>query len=133
MPIYTPDNRTYAIIGAAQEVHSILHRGLAEDIYCEALGVEFALRKIPFARQVPCQLRYKEQLLTGFYKIDFICYDAVIVEVKAVSGTTPADEAQVLNYLALTRKTVGLLLNFGARSLMQKRLVLNYNDAALQG
>jgi GxxExxY protein len=58
--------------------------------------------------------------------MDFVCHNAVVVEVKAVSATTPADEAQVLNYLALSGNTVGLLLNFGQRSLFHKRLVLNF-------
>lgn len=126
MPTYASDPRTYAIIGAAQEVHRVLHRGLLEDIYCQALAVEFELRKIPFERQVPCQLRYKQRQLTGFHRMDFVCHDGVVVEVKAVSATTPADEAQVINYLALSGHPVGLLLNFGGRSLFHQRLVLNF-------
>ena len=106
----------------------MLHRGLLEDIYCQALAVEFELRQVPFGRQVPCQLKYKDRKLTGFHRMDFVCFDGVVVEVKAVSGTTPADDAQVINYLALSGKTVGLLLNFGERSLFHKRLVLGYQD-----
>jgi GxxExxY protein len=68
------DARTYQIIGAAMEVHRILHRGLLEHIYCEALAVEFALRSIPFVPQVPCQIIYKERRLTGFHRIDFVCF-----------------------------------------------------------
>ncbi len=81
------------------EVHRQLQRGLYEAFYCDALGVEFALRDIPFEAQRPIQLEYKGHILRGVYNLDFVCYERVIVEVKAVSGLTPADEAQLLNYL----------------------------------
>lgn len=119
------DQRTYQIIGAAMEVHRILHRGLLESIYCEALAVEFELRAIPFAAQVPCQIVYKERRLTGFHRIDFVCFDDLVVEVKASSLTGPAEQAQVLNYLALSGLRLGLLLNFGRPSLEYKRFVLD--------
>ena len=119
------DPRTYQIIGAAMEVHSILHRGYLESIYCEALAVEFQLRDIPFKSQVAQQMRYKGHALTGHHHIDFICFDSVIVEVKAISSVGPAEDAQVLNYLALTGHRVGLLLNFGERSLFHKRFALD--------
>ena len=125
MPLYPHDPRTYSINGAAMEVYNQLHRGLLEGIYCEALAIEFGLRQIPFAQQVPCRIHYKDRPLTGSYRIDFICFDEVVVEVKATSALTPADEAQILNYLALTGKRVGLLLNFGARSLERRRFVLD--------
>lgn len=119
------DQRTYQVIGAAMEVHRILHRGLFESIYCEALAVEFEMRAIPFAAQVPCQIVYKERRLTGFHRIDFVCFDDVVVEVKASSLTGPAEQAQVLNYLALSGHRLGLLLNFGRPSLDYKRFVLD--------
>ena len=119
------DPRTFQIIGAAMEVHRILHRGLLEQIYCEALAVEFELRSIPFAPQVPYQIVYKERRLTGFHRIDFVCFNEVVVEVKASSLTGPAEQAQVLNYLALSGHRLGLLLNFGRPSLEYKRLVLD--------
>ena len=119
------DPRTYQIIGAAMEVHRILHRGLLEQIYCEALAVELELRSIPFAPQVPCQIIYKERRLTGFHRIDFVCFNEVVVEVKATSLTGPAEQAQILNYLAISGHRLGLLLNFGRPSLEYKRLVLD--------
>jgi len=125
MPIYPHDERTYQIIGAAMEVHRTLHRGLFEKLYCEALAVEFELRQIPFDDKCSCQLVYKDRPLSGHYWLDFVCYGEVVVEVKAVSALTPADEAQILNYLALTHKRVGLLLNFGAKSLQYQRFVLD--------
>jgi GxxExxY protein len=119
-----PDVDTFRIIGAAMEVHRRLHRGLAEAIYCEALAIEFDLRSIPFEAQRPLTMAYKGHRLTGVYKVDFICFNSVIVEVKGVSGLTPADEAQLLNYLAMSGLERGLLMNFGARSLEYKRRVL---------
>jgi len=119
------DQHTFQIIGAAMEVHRVLHRGLLESIYCEALAVEFELRSIPFAAQVPCQIVYKERRLTGFHRIDFVCFNDVVVEVKASSLTGPAEQAQVLNYLAISGHRLGLLLNFGRPSLEYKRLVLD--------
>jgi GxxExxY protein len=101
MPIYPRDERTFQIIGAAMEVHRNLHRGLLEKLYCEALAVELELRQIPFDDRFSCQLIYKNRLLSGHYALDFLCYGEVVVEVKAVSGLTPADDAQILDYLAL--------------------------------
>ena len=124
MPQRGGDQRTFAIIGAAMEVHRILHRGFLEAIYCEALAREFRLRAIPFQTQVPCSVEYKGERLRGFYKLDFVCYDDVIVEVKANSSTGPADHAQVLNYLAVSGHHTALLLNFGRRSLENQRFVI---------
>ncbi len=119
-----PDPQTFQIIGAAMEVHRQLHRGLLESIYCEALAIEFGLRGIPFEAERPLQMRYKAQRLTGVYRIDFVCFGSVVVEVKGVSALTPADEAQLLNYLAMSRLERGLLINFGGKSLEYKRRVL---------
>jgi GxxExxY protein len=128
MPIHPHDERTYQVIGAAMEVHRILHRGLKEELYCEASAVEFELRNIPYARAVPCRLVYKNRQLGGCYFIDFVCFDDVVVEVKATSALTPADEAQILNYLALLKKRVGLLINFGGKSLQYRRFVLDFEQ-----
>ena len=119
-----PDSQTFQIIGAAMEVHRTLHRGLAESIYCEALAIEFGLRNIPFETQRPLQMEYKGQRLTGIYRLDFVCFNSVIVEVKGVSALTPADEAQLLNYLAISKLGRGLLINFGGKSLEYKRRVM---------
>ena len=125
MTIPFGDPRTYQIIGAAMEVHRTLHRGYLERIYCDALAVELELRGIPFTRDFPCQLFYKGHPLTGHHRLDFVCFDDVVLEIKAQSSIGPAEEAQVLNYLALTHKRIGLLLNFGERSLAQKRFILD--------
>lgn len=119
------DERTFAIIGAAMEVHRVLRRGFLEAIYYEALGLEFTRREIPYVTQVPCSVEYKGQRLHGFYKLDFVCFGSVIVEVKASSATAPADYAQVLNYLALSGHQIALLLNFGRPSLEYRRFALS--------
>lgn len=118
------DPQTFQIIGAAMEVHRQLHRGLLEAIYCEALAIELRLRNIPFESDSPLRMEYKGQRLTGIYRMDFVCFGKVVVEVKAVSALTPADEAQLLNYLAMSRLERGLLINFGGKSLEYKRRVL---------
>ena len=110
------DHQTFQIIGAAMEVHRQLHRGLFEGFYCDALAIEFLLRSIPFRAECAVQLEYKGQRLKRPHHIDFICFSDVVVEVKAASSLTPADEAQLLNYLAMTKIKRGLLLNFGSKS-----------------
>jgi GxxExxY protein len=117
------DPETYAVIGAAMEVHKQLGHGFLEAVYQEALALEFAGQKIPFLREVALQVRYKNHLLTCAYKADFICYDNVLVELKALGEITGVEEAQLINYLKATGFERGLLLNFGAPSLEYKRFV----------
>jgi GxxExxY protein len=118
------DPQTFQIIGAAMEVHRRLSRGLFEGFYCDALEIEFSLRNVPFEPQCAVQLEYKGHPLKRPHHMDFICFNEVVVEVKAVSALTPADEAQLLNYLAMTKMKRGLLLNFGAKSFEHKRMVM---------
>jgi GxxExxY protein len=117
------DPRTYAIIGAALEVHKVLGAGFLELFYKDALALEFDTRGIPFNREVPCNISYKGHPLRGEYRMDFVCFDAVVLEVKARSVTGPADHAQVLNYLASSNLKIGLLLNFGTSRLEHKRFI----------
>lgn len=119
------DERTFAIIGAAMEVHRIMRRGFLEAIYHEALAIEFRLRDIPFVTQVPCSVEYKGQRLHGTDGLDFVCFDTVVVEVKASSAATSADYAQVLNYLAVSGHEIALLINFGRPSLQYRRFALS--------
>lgn len=119
------DSRTYKIIGAAMEVHRRLGCGFLEGVYQEAFAIELNLREIPFSRELMFPVSYKGQRLSNHYRPDFICFDGVIVEVKALSRLGSVEEAQLINYLKVTRFQTGLLLNFGARSLEQRRFVLS--------
>ncbi|MEQ1557182.1 MAG: GxxExxY protein [Gallionella sp.] len=118
------DIQTYRVIGAAMAVHRELGCGFLEAVYQDALKVEFNSLGIPFLCEVALPIHYREQLLTTTYRADFICYGSLIVELKATAKLTTHDEAQLLNYLKATRIKIGLLLNFGARSLEQKRMIL---------
>ena len=128
MIIETPienDQRTYSVIGAAMEVHKQLGCGFLEAVYQEALAIEFSNRRIPFQRKMRLPIKYKGQLLTTVYCADFICFDSVIIELKALAHTSGTEEAQVINYLRVTGYQVGLLLNFGRHSLQHRRFVLS--------
>jgi GxxExxY protein len=107
------------------EVHKHLGCGFLEPVYQEALSIEFVKRKIAFKREVHLPIHYKGALLTTGYCVDFICFDSVIVELKAMAHMSGTEEAQVINYLKATGYEVGLLLNFGARSLQHRRFVLS--------
>ena len=117
------DKRTYKIIGAAMEVHRELGCGFLEAIYQEALGREFTTQMIPFRSQPVIEVKYKGKPLEKKYQPDFVCYNEVIVEIKAVSSLTGKEEAQLINYLKATKINVGLLFNFGSTSLEHKRFV----------
>jgi GxxExxY protein len=117
-------DESFQIIGAAMEVHNELGCGFLEGIYQEALSLELSMRDIPFSREVSLPVFYKGALLQKHYFADFICYDSIIVELKALSSFDPAHDAQVINYLKATGYRLGILLNFGESSLKYKRLVL---------
>jgi GxxExxY protein len=122
------DPQTYAIIGAAMEIHRTLGHGFLEAVYQEAAVIEFPLRQIPFEREVLFEIHYKGTLLNTRYRADFVCFGNIIVEFKAQSQLTSADEAQLINYLKATGFQRGLLINFGAPSLEYKRMVFGYAD-----
>ncbi len=103
---------TESIIGAAIEVHNELGPGLLESIYQECMCEELRLRDIPFKEQVRLPILYKGRQVAGDYRIDLIVADEVIVELKAVERVLSIHTAQLMTYLKLTRKRVGLLINF---------------------
>ncbi len=114
----------YKIIGACMTVHNVLGCGFLEAVYAEALEIEFKEHNIPYNREVPLSIEYKGQILNKNYVADFICYNKIIVELKAVNYLESVHESQVLNYLKATGYKLGILINFGAQSLKYKRLVL---------
>jgi GxxExxY protein len=113
---------SYAIIGAAMEVHRILGPGFLESVYEEALAHEFDLQDITYQRQAKLTVRYKE-ITVGEYRADFLVDEKIVVELKATKSLTKIDEAQLLNYLKGTVFRLGLLVNFGSPSLEHKRRV----------
>lgn len=117
------DPQSHAIIGAAMEVHRELGFGFLELVYQTALALEFQERGLPFKAEVALPVRYKGKLLTCGYRADFVCFENFLVETKAISKLTSADDAQLLNELKATGYERGLLLNFGSRSLEFKRVV----------
>jgi GxxExxY protein len=118
-----PDPQTYQIIGAAMTVHTELGCGFLERVYKAALKLEFKERGVVFTKEVPMPIEYKKQVLPLNYKVDFMCFDQVIVEVKAVDTIHDRHVAQLINYLKASRLKRGLVLNFGATSLQHKRIV----------
>jgi GxxExxY protein len=107
------ENETYAILGACFEVYKDKGCGFLEAVYQESLEIEFDLQGIPAKPLVPLSLTYKGRTLKKTYEADFICYEKVLVELKAVSALTDEHRAQVQNYLNATSLRVGLLVNLG--------------------
>ncbi len=103
----------YQIQGAVFDVYREMGCGFLEAVYQECLEKEFRKRSIPFVSQQELTLMYKGELLKQVYKADVICFDSVLVELKAVAATTGQHKAQVLNYLKATGIRLGLLVNFG--------------------
>ena len=113
----------YNIVGAAMEVHKVLGPGFLEAVYQEALAIEFRLRNIPFIEQPQLKLEFKQHPLKCTYKPDFVCYENIVVEIKALSKCGPNEEAQIINALKAAKQKVGVLINFGELSLYWKRYV----------
>ena len=106
-------DESYAIQGAIYEVYREMGCGFLESVYQECLGKEFRLRSIPFVSQAEIKLTYKGEPLVQTYKADFICFNQILVELKAVKAIAPEHKAQVINYLKATGIRLGILVNFG--------------------
>ena len=115
----------YKIIGAAMEVHKELKNGFLEAVYQEALEREFRRQTILYERESYINIYYKREKLNKFYKADFICYNKIIIELKALSDITTEHESQLINYLKATNKKLGIIINFGKSSLQYKRIINN--------
>lgn len=124
MEEYLYKQECYDIIGAAMEVHNELGHGFLEPVYQEALSIVFQESGIPYIKEQVLEIHFKGRHLNKKYVADFICYDEVIVELKAMENLAPEHIAQVLNYLKATGKKLGLLINFGTSKLQYKRVIL---------
>ncbi|MBR0045384.1 MAG: GxxExxY protein [Bacteroidaceae bacterium] len=113
---------SYEIIGAAMNVHNALGRGFTEKVYQEALAIEFQEKGIPFQREVEIHAVYKGNTLSATFIPDFICYDKIIVELKAVTELDDMHRAQALNYAKVAGSNLALLINFGETRLVAERL-----------
>jgi len=121
---------SHAIIGAAIEIHQRLGPGLLEAVYEECLAREFVLRTIPFERQKPIPLVYKDLKLECGYRLDFLVSGRIVVEIKSIEAIAPIHESVMLTYLRLSESPVGLLINFNVPILKDgiRRFVWHYQE-----
>ena len=116
----------YKLMGAAFEVHNVQGYGMAEEIYQECLEIELELRGIPFKAKQELRCFYKGRELKKRYVPDLFVFDALVVELKAVTQLLPEHEAQLINYMRITKQPVGYLLNFGSKGGLEwKRFILS--------
>lgn len=121
------ENETYQIIGACMNVHKALGPGFLESVYQEALEKELQRIQISYNRHKKLQIVFNGEFLSKFFVADLVCYDAIIVELKAASFLSKTDSDQIVNYLKSTNLCIGLLVNFGERSLKWKRFINSSN------
>jgi GxxExxY protein len=115
---------SYAIIGACMEVHNQLGPGFLESVYQEALHVELLLRNIPHFQQIELPVYYKNNRLKKCFKADYLCYENILLEIKAIKSITPTEKGIALNYLKAAQLPLILLVNFGEEDLSFERLIL---------
>ena len=114
----------YAVVGAAIDVHRELGPGFLESIYQEAMEIELSSRNIPFVAQQPIAVQYKGVTLKKQFFADLVCFEQIIVEIKALARLSGTEQAQLLNYLKGTGFPIGILINFGSHGKLEwKRLV----------
>lgn len=115
---------SYKIIGICMEVHKILGKGHSEKVYGDALEYEFQKNGIPYSRELKYNIAYKDIILSSYYFADFVVFDQIILELKAIVALSSSEIKQTLNYLAASKNKLGLLVNFGEDSLKYKRIIL---------
>jgi GxxExxY protein len=123
MTLIVYKEESYKIIGACMNVHKKLGHGFLESVYAEALELEFIGEKIPCEKEKKLPVFYNDRPLKKFFKVDFVCYKSIIVELKATNFITETDCKQALNYLKATNFELALLINFSTPSLTYKRIL----------
>ena len=118
-------DEVYTIMGAAIEVHRELGPGFLEAVYQEAMEAELSERKIPFEAQKPVKIRFKDRILDKTYFADLVCFDQVLVEIKAITKLSGNEHAQIINYLKATGFKVGILINFGSHGKLEWKRFVN--------
>ena len=114
---------SYRIIGSCMVVHKNLGSGFLESVYSEALKIQFIEDQIPFIKEKKLKIIFNHIVLEKFFKADFVCFDKIIVELKSAPFIHKNDISQVMNYLKATCIKLGLLVNFGEKSLTYKRII----------
>ena len=122
---YPLQSETYKIIGIAMEIHRLLGRGFSEIVYKDAFEYEFKNQQIAYEREKEYSINYKGAILPHKFFADFVVYDRIILEVKCKKGIIDDHYAQVINYLAISKLELGLLINFHEKSLEHKRIVMS--------
>ena len=132
MPEIVFKEESYKIIGCCFEVYKQKGYGFTEPIYQECLAIELELQDIPFVAQPKINLNYKGRVLESFFRPDFICYDKIIVEIKAVEGLIEEHQSQTLNYLNATKFELALLVNFGNFPKVDYKRIANNRNKSLR-
>ena len=114
---------SFKIIGICMNIHSTMGFGFLEAVYAEILEKEFIKNNIPYQREVKLDLFFNGEKLSKKYKADFVCFDEIILEIKSTSFLHENFTKQTINYLKATNKKLGLLINFGEKSLKHKRII----------
>jgi GxxExxY protein len=121
---YPLKKECFQIIGICMEIHSTLGKGLLEIVYKDAIEYEFNNKGIPYSREKKYEVEYKGLVLPHFFFADFVVFDKIILKIKAQKGIITDHFRWVINYLAISKCPVGLIINFGDNSLVIKRVVL---------
>jgi GxxExxY protein len=121
-------DEVFRIIGAAIEVSKVLSSGYLEAVYQEALEIELSESNVSFEKQKKLKIHYKHRILTKEYIADFVCFDKIIIEIKAIKRLTTVEDAQILNYLKITGLPLGILINFGGSTMEWKRFANTKNN-----
>jgi GxxExxY protein len=121
---YPLQEESYQIIGICMEIHRILGKGFLEIVYKDVIAYELNLKNIPYEREKKYEVEYKGLILPHYFFADFVVYDKIILEVKAQKGIVDEHYKWVLNYLAISKCPLGLIVNFGENSLNSKRVIL---------